>query len=182
MKIIYQGKTKNGLDIIIRYPQLGDEQEMCRYINDLSKEKTFVRFQGEEILFKDEINYLKSQLGKIEAKKAITLLVFTGNKLIAISDINMLDKTEKHLGLFAISVAKDFRGEGIGKLLIESVLKEAEKEISDLKIVTLDIYQGNLIAQNLYKESGFIKYGMLPNGVIRNNILEDRILMYKNVN
>lgn len=181
MKIVYQGKTKNGLDIIIRYLKEGDEKEMCKYINDLSREKTFVRFQGEEILLKDEIDYLNSQLKKVEAKKAITLLVFADNKLIAIADINMLDKTEKHLGALAISVAKDFRGEGIGKLLMELLLKEAEKELPGLKIVTLDVYQANSIAQNLYKEVGFIKYGMLPNGVTRNNTFEDRILMYKNI-
>jgi ribosomal protein S18 acetylase RimI-like enzyme len=181
MKIVYQGKTKKGLDVTVRYPQIGDEKEMCRYINDLSKEKTFVRFQGEEILLKDEVNYLNSQLKKIEAKKAITLLVFEGDNLIAIADINMMDKTEKHLGMFAISVAKDFRGEGIGKLLMEVLLKEAKQEIADLKIVTLEVYQMNSIAQNLYKEMGFIEYGMLPNGVIRNNTLEDRILMYKNI-
>jgi ribosomal protein S18 acetylase RimI-like enzyme len=181
MKIIHRGKTKTGKEIIVRYPQPGDEQEMCRYINELSREKTFVRFQGEEVLLKDELEYLNAQLRKVEAKKAITLLVFTDNKLIAISDINMLDKTEKHLGLFAISVAKDFRGEGIGKLLIELIIKEAQKEIADLKIVTLDVYQKNSIAQNLYTESGFVKYGILPNGVIRNDLLEDRILMYKNV-
>jgi ribosomal protein S18 acetylase RimI-like enzyme len=181
MKIIYQGKTKTGKAIIVRCPQLGDEKEMCKYINDLSKEKTFVRFQGEEVLFKDEINYLNSQLKKIEAKKAVTLLIFAGDKLIAIADVNMQDKTEKHLGALAISVAKDFRGEGIGKLLIELLLKEAEKELADLKIVTLDVYQANIIAQNLYKEVGFIKYGLLPNGVARNNTFEDRILMYKNI-
>jgi ribosomal-protein-alanine N-acetyltransferase len=181
MKIIYQGKTKKGLDIVIRYPKEGDEKLMCKYINDLSQEKTFVRFQGEEILLKDEINYLNSQLKKIEAKKMITLLVFAGNDLIAIADINMLDKTEKHLGALAISVAKDFRGEGIGKFLMELLLREAEKELVDLKIVTLEVYQANVIAQNLYKEFGFIKYGMLPNGVIRNNAFEDRILMYKNL-
>jgi ribosomal protein S18 acetylase RimI-like enzyme len=181
MKIIYQGKTNKGLDIVIRYPQLGDEKEMCNYINDLSQEKTFVRFQGEEILLKDEINYLNSQLKKIEAKKAITLLVFAGNDLIAIADINMLDKTEKHLGALAISVAKDFRGEGIGKFLMELLLREAEKELSDLKIVTLEVYQANVIAQNLYKEFGFVEYGRLPNGIMRNDIFEDGIYMYKNI-
>jgi RimJ/RimL family protein N-acetyltransferase len=181
MKIVYQGKTKNGLDILIRYPQVGDEQEMCRYINELSQEKTFVRFQGETISLENEANYLESQLKRIEAKTAITLFVFENNKLIAISDINMLDKTEKHLGVLAISVAKDFRGQGIGKLLMELLLKEAQKEIADLKIVTLDVYQANVVAQNLYKEAGFVEYGRLPNGVTRSNIFEDRILMYKNV-
>jgi ribosomal protein S18 acetylase RimI-like enzyme len=181
MQIVYQGKTKTGKQIIVRYPKEGDEKEMCRYINELSKEKTFVRFQGEEILLENEANYLVAQLERIKAKTAMTLFVFEGDKLIAIADINMLDKTEKHLGVLALSVAKNFRGEGIGKLLMDLLLKEAEKELSDLKIITLDVYQANVIAQKLYKELGFVEYGMLPNGVSRNNTFEDRILMYKNL-
>jgi len=181
MKIVYQGKTKKGLEILIRYPQFGDEQEMCRYINELSKEKTFVRFQGEETSLKDETDYLDSQLKKIEEKKAITLLGFNGNKLIAISGINMMDKTERHIGVLAISVAKDFRGKGAGELLTEVILKEAEKEITNLKIVTLEVYEANSVAQKLYQETGFVQYGRLPNGIMRNEAFEDAIFMYKNI-
>ena len=181
MKVNYQGKTKKGLDIIVRYPKEGDEQEMCRYINELSLEKTFVRFQGEVISLENEANYLSIQLKRIKDKKAISLFVFHDNKIIAIADINMLDKTEKHLGVLAISVAKDFRGDGIGTLLMELLLKEAKQEIADLKIATLDVYKANTVAQILYKQAGFVEYGILPSGVSRNNTFEDRILMYKNI-
>ena len=181
MRIVYQGKTKKGLDITIRYPQLGDQQEMCRYINELSQEKTFVRFQGETISLENEADYLSEQLKRIEDKKAITLFVLCDDKIIAIADINMLDKTEKHLGILGISVAKEFRGDGIGTLILELLLKEAEREIAELRIVTLDVYQANTVAQILYKQAGFAEYGVLPNGVSRNNTFEDRILMYKNI-
>ena len=181
MRIVYQGKTAKGLDIIVRYPQLGDETEMCRYINELSQEKTYVRFQGEEISLENETNYLSEQLKRIEARTATTLFVFKGDRLIAIADVNMLDKTEKHLGVLAISVAKDYRGDGIGTLLMQSLLKEALKALPELKIVTLDVYQANVVAQKLYKDAGFAEYGKLPNGVSRSNAFEDRILMYKNI-
>ncbi len=181
MEIVYQGKTKTGKEIIIRYPQIGDEKEMWRYINELSKEKTFVRFQGEEILFEDEKKYLSSLLKQIEEKKSITLLVFWSEKLVAISGINMRDKTEKHVGVFGISVAKGFRGEGIGKVLMERLFKEAKKAIPQLKIVTLEVYQKNSIAKRIYEGFGFKEYGLLPNGIMRDNAFEDAILMYKNV-
>lgn len=181
MKIVFQGKTKTGKEIIIRYPQKGDEEEMWRYINELSKEKTFVRFQGEEIILKDETDYLNSQLKKIGEKKSITLLCFHENKIIAISDINMRDKTEKHVGVFGISVAREFRNEGIGRILMEKVFEEAVKEIQDLKIVTLEVYSKNMIAKNVYERFGFIEYGLLPNGINRDNTFEDAILMYKNI-
>ena len=181
MKIVYQGKSKKGLDIVIRYPQKGDEKEMWRYINELSKEKTFIRFQGEEISFKDETDYLNLQLKQINDKKAITLLGFYENKLIAISGVNTRDKTEKHIGVFGISVAKEFRNEGIGRLLMEKVFEEAVKEITSLKIVSLEVYSKNTIAKRVYERFGFIEYGLLPNGVSRDNTFEDAILMYKNI-
>ena len=83
-KIVYSGKTKKGLEIVIRYPQKGDKKEMWRYINELSKEKTFVRFQGEEILFDEESKYLNNQLKKIADRKSVTLLGFSKNVLVAI--------------------------------------------------------------------------------------------------
>lgn len=180
MNIVYQSKTKSGKEIVIRYPEIGDEKEMCRYINELSREKTFVRFQGEEISLKDETEYLKSQIEKINEKKAITLLVFYQNKIIAISGINMMDKTEKHIGRLGISVAKDFRGEGIGKLLMKLILEKAKKEIPLLRIVVLEVYSTNGIARGMYKKLGFVEYGRLPNGIIRKDRFEDSILMYLN--
>ena len=181
MKTVFTGKTKTGKEIIIRYPKKGDEKEMWKYINQLSKEKTFVRFQGEEILLEDEENYLNSQLKRIEDKKSVTLLAFWGEELIAISGINMMDKTEKHIGIFGISVAKDYRNEGLGKLLMEIVFKQAKQEIPQLKIVTLEVYSKNSIAKRIYEGFGFKEYGLLPNGITRDNAFEDAILMYKNI-
>ena len=64
MKIVYQGKTKTGKEILIRYPQKGDELKLWEYINKLSKEKTFVRLQGEEVSKEDEAKYLNDQIGR----------------------------------------------------------------------------------------------------------------------
>ena len=46
-KIVHRGKTKKGLDIVIRYPVEVDVEMLLKYINSLSKECTFIRFQGE---------------------------------------------------------------------------------------------------------------------------------------
>lgn len=181
MKIVYQGKTKTGKEIVIRYSQKNNLIELLRFINELSKEKTFIRYQGEQETLDSETKYLNAKLEAIKNKKAVHLLVFHNNKLIAASDIHMMDKTEKHVGRLAISVSKDYRGEGIGKLLMELLLKEAEKEIQDLKIVILEVYSKNTIAKKVYERFGFIEYGLLPNAISRDNSFEDAILMYKNI-
>lgn len=181
MKIIYQETTKSGKEILIRYPEISDLDEMLRYINELSDEKTFIRYQGEHETFESEKKYLEGRLEAIKNKKAVHLLAFCNNQLIAATDVHMKDKTEQHVGILGISVARDFRGEGLGKLLMQLVLKEVEKEIRELKIVTLEVYSTNNVAQKIYQKFGFVKYGLLPNGITRDGNLEDAILMYKNI-
>lgn len=181
MKIVFQGKIKTKEDILVRYPEPNDVEEMLKYINGLSKERTFIRYQGEQETLESETKYLKSRLEAIGNKKAVHLLAFSNNKLVAATDIHMMDKTEKHVGIFGISVIKDFRGKGLGKLLMELILKEAKSKISDIKIVTLGVYSTNDIAKSLYKKLGFIEYGMLPNGITRGGKFEDAVLMYKNI-
>ncbi|MDO8571021.1 MAG: GNAT family N-acetyltransferase [Candidatus Daviesbacteria bacterium] len=180
-QIVFQGKIKNELDILVRYPQSGDAQQMCEYINTLSSEKTFILFQGEQTSLEDEQKYLDSQLKKFEDKKTTMLLVFNENKLIGISGIELKDKAEKHIGGFGISIAKDFRGKGIGTFLTDVVIKEAEKNLQGLKIIILGVFGDNKIAQGIYKKFGFLEYGNLPEGILHADVPVDHIYMYKKV-
>lgn len=180
-KIIFEGQTKDGKKYLIRYPQGGDAQAMTDYINALSKERTFIRYQGEEITLEDEAKYLQRQLEKIEQKLTIQLLVYLENQIIGISAIDMKDKTESHEGVFGISLARDFRGQGIGKTLMGLVIKEAEKNLSQLKLVTLGVFGDNPLAQEMYKKFGFKEYGRLPEGTKHLDQYVDHIYMYKKV-
>lgn len=180
-KIVYQGKTKKGNDIIIRYPNKDDAKTMCDYINILSRERTFIRFQGEEVSLENETKYLNSQLEKIEKKKAVLFLVFCNNQLIGISGIDMKDKTESHEGSFGISIAKEFRGEGVGKKLMELVLEEARNNLPQLKIITLGVFANNPLASVIYKKFGFKEFGTLPEGILHKGKYIDHIYMYKNL-
>ena len=104
-KIVFKGKTKSGKEIIIRYPSQDDLKEMWSYINALSLEKTFVRYQGEKISIAEEEKFLKDLLKKVNEKKNLTLVAFHNKKLIGISGVEMFDRVEKHIGLIGISIA-----------------------------------------------------------------------------
>ena len=180
-KIVFEGLSKKGNKIIIGYPTKDDAQIFCDYINALSREKTFVRFQGEEIKLEDEIKYVKTQLERIVKKQTVELLVFCNNKLIGISSIDMKDKTESHEGVFGISIAKDYRGEGIGKKFMQTVLEEAIKNIPQLRIITLGVFGDNPLAKSIYEKFGFKEYGRLPNGSLHKEKYVDHVYMYKSV-
>ena len=170
--------TINNKKIYFRYPVATDAKQMWEYINTLSKEQTFIRFQGEKISLKEEVTYLTEMLKKIKAKKAIKILAFCDKELIGISDINMQDKTEKHLGLFGITIKKQWRDKGIGKKLMEVTIKEAKHKLTGLKIIILSVFANNPKAIKMYQRFGFRKYGLLPKGAYLKDRYVDNINMY----
>lgn len=180
-KVVFEGSSSKGSKIIIRYPAKDDVGQMRDYINTLSKEQTFIRFQGEKVSLGHETKYLNDQIKRIIKKTTVELFVFCNNKLIGISSIDMKDKTESHEGVFGLSIAKEYRGEGIGTILMKIVLEEAERHMPQLKIVTLGIFDGNLIAKDMYEKFGFKEYGRLPKGILYKGKYIDHIYMYKNI-
>ena len=179
--VVHKGKTKKGVEIVVRYPKKDDVEELRKYINTLSKECTFIRFQGEQLTLKEEKKYLDNFLEKIEKNLAVKLLVFTGSKLIAVSDINPSDKIESHIGTFGITVATEYRNQGIGKILTELVLDEAKKNLKDLRIVILGVFANNPIAKIMYGKFGFVEYGNLPEGVKHKDKYVNHLYMYKKI-
>lgn len=181
-KVIFTGKTKQDREIVVRYPRFSDAERMLHYINELSQERTYVRHQGEQLSLKEEKSYLRFQLKKISEHLAIQLLVFFQDLVIGIASIEMHTYTERHTGIFSISVQKDFREEGIGSLLMELIIAEAVEHISELKIVTLLVFASNTVGYEIYKKAGFVEYGRLPEGIKRGkDLYEDGIFMYKMV-
>lgn len=167
--------------IIYRYPNKDDLKAVWEYINTISKEQTFILFQGEQITWEMEEKWLEGELKKIADRKAIQLFVFADNKLIGVSGISMKEKAEKHIGVFGITLAKNYRNKGIGTALMKNVLKEAKKNLIDLKIIILGVFENNPIARSLYEKMGFVEYGNLPKGIRHKGKFVDHIYMYKEI-
>jgi RimJ/RimL family protein N-acetyltransferase len=178
---IFNFKTKSGNTAILRYPKLTDASEMTNYINILSAEDTFITFSGESISYDDEYNYLDDQIKRIARGDVVKIICEVNGKMAGICDIyrNITGRRRSyHLGVFGISVAKEFRGEGIGYELARCTIAEAKKNITGLKIVTLSVYGPNAIAKSLYEKIGFKEFGRLPKGVWYRNDYIDEISMY----
>ena len=93
----------------------------------------------------------------------------------------MKDRTEKHEGVFGISLAEKHRGEGIGKILMEVTLTEAEMQLPNLRIITLGVFGHNQQALHMYKNFGFQEYGRLPQGTLHKGTYVDHVYMYKKI-
>lgn len=181
-KNIFDGQMKDGKKYIVRYAEIGDTQDMCKYMNTISQEQTYIRFQGEEITPKEECEYMENFIKKMDEHLSVKLVAICEGKIVGISDIKMNDKIASHEGVFGITVAKEYRGQGIGKRLMELVLQEAVKNIPQLRIVTLAVFGNNLTAYEMYKKCGFLEYGRLPEGIHHKGQYVDHVYMYKKVN
>ena len=81
----------------------------------------------------------------------------------------MLD--EAHI--VSIAVKSEFRGFGLGELLIIGAIEQAM--VMEIDIVTLEVRVSNRIAQNLYSKYGFNKVGVRKN--YYSNDHEDAVIM-----
>jgi len=178
-KVIYESVLGKDLHITIRYPNINDAKIMCDYINTLSKEKTFITYQGEEIKLKSEVEYLKSQLKRIDNHESVQLLLFVNEKLSGISSIDLKRRVEEHVGVLGISLIDIYRGKGLGTILMQTILEEAKKNLPKLRLVILEVMSINLRGIGLYKKFGFKEYANLPEGNKYKGQYVDVLSMYK---
>jgi ribosomal protein S18 acetylase RimI-like enzyme len=179
-RVIFEGMTAKGLPIVLRYPAGSDIHTLWQFINTLSKERTYILFQDTEISLDDETAWLARKLQAIERSEAVMLCAFTPDgQLMGSSEIDMGSGVRRHIGSFGIALAQEFRGQGVGELLMQTVIDESISRLRNLEIVTLEVFGNNPIGCNLYKKLGFVEYGRLPGGIIHRERAVDSVLMYK---
>ena len=181
MKVCAEGKTKSGKSYVIRTPELVDVESAHRYVNRISQERTFISFQGEEVSLEDEQRFIESAIQKQREGKGIKLFLVVEGEVMGISSIELMVRSESHVGIFAISIDQSLRGEGLGRKLMETVIEQAEKLLTDMHIIKLTVKAPNQVARDLYIKLGFKEYGLLPEGTRQNDELVDEVLMYKPV-
>lgn len=179
--IVAKGKSKTGRSFIIRYPGMDDIQDVCDYINKLSRERTYIRFQGEEISLEEESKYLKGRLSDISQHKSVHLFLIIDGKVHGVCGIDLFDKTENHIALLGLSVDQSVRGEGLGEILLRTTIEESRKHLTGLKIIRLEVKEPNFGAKKLYEKVGFKQFGYLPNGTSHQDSLTGEFFMYLEV-
>lgn len=178
-KVVFKGVSKKRKKFLVRYPTMDDLSQVHRYINAISSERTFMSFQGEQLSIEDEKKYLIDQLDRIKNKRGNLFVLDIDGVVRGVSGIEMNYDGLNHTGVFGLSIAKDIRGEGIGKQLMKVVLENAKNQLPKLKLLTLTAYANNDIGIKLYKAFGFKTFGQLPKGARYKDTFVDYIFMYK---
>lgn len=157
--------------IKIRKFEKFDIEKMIKIWNEVVEEGK--AFPQEEILtISNAFEFFNSQtycgIAENESNQILGLYILHPNNIGRCS----------HISNASYAVNSNFRGQGIGKLLVTDCLKQAS--IAGFKILQFNaVVASNLSAHHLYKELGFIKLGSIPNG-FRNKYseYEDIVLYY----
>lgn len=167
--------------IFIRHMEETDGTIMWKYINELSQEKTFVSFQGEEITIEEEEKHVADVLRKIQDHKIVKLLLFVNEELSGICEVGLMGRVHSHVGGLGLSLSKKVRGRGLGRLLIETTIKEATEKLTGLHMIELTVFATNHVAQKLYESCGFKEAGRVSEKIKHNGEFVDEIIMIKKV-
>jgi len=173
--------TKKGKLIKIVEPSMNRTNEILFFANKLVKEDTFLSFNpSKEITFEEEEKWLSAQIEKMKIGSSLLYWATCNDKIIASVDICRGNTCrDTHVGTIGLMIDIDFRGEGIGKFLLDHILKKARE--NNFKIVILSVFSDNVNALSLYRKMGFKQWGKLLSGLYRRGKFSDLIKMYKNL-
>lgn len=107
------------------------------------------------------------------------------NQIVAVCDARRdlsLKKQSVHIAQLGLTVAQDFRGEGLGEKMMGQTIELIPEYLPDIKLLNLSVFAENIAAIALYTKLGFQQYGVLPEGVYYQGQFIDHILMYRKFN
>lgn len=178
---IVEFTTKTGQTVLVRYPQWEDLLQLQTFINTLSAEDTYISFSGEQVSLEEEADFLLNWFKRIEFGDGVYLVAECDETIIGACGIERIESERargEHLSSFGLSVAKDFRGQGVGESLAKAAIEEARMKMNNLRIVKLTVFSENAPAVALYKKLGFLEIGRIPGAVKFHGEYQDRTEMY----
>ena len=86
-------------------------------------------------------------------------------------------KKSRHKGtLVGMYVAPEFRGAGVGKQLLASLIEEVRR-LDDMEQIKLSVTHTNVGARELYLRAGFVPFGVEKNGIKVDGVYYDKEYM-----
>ena len=163
--------------MVVRYPTQSDLGDMHEYINELSREDTFLSILGKTYTLEEEKDFLAMTLANI--KKGLTrhYAVFVNSEYAGNCEIERgKEHRQQHIGALGISLRKKYRGEGIGKNLFQMLI--AEGKDMKLRLLKLSCFENNPVALALYKKLGFQRVGVIPGAFAYKSEYIGEVIMY----
>lgn len=178
--ILKEFTTKSGKKAVIRPMEQADTEQLCSYINELSKEDTYILYSGEEINMEEEKDYVNTAIKNVQNGDSMHIVCEIEGKIVSSSSVERkkeYKKRTRHVVVLGISVAKEWRSEGVGSMIMQVLIDQA-KTMKDIMILELHVFSNNQVAMNLYKKFGFYEVARLPDQIYHRDEYVDLVTMY----
>lgn len=145
--------------VTIRTATPEDAQAVLSYTQEVMAEAPFLLTTREEFTktVEDQQQFLASYL---EHPHQLALLAEADGNVIGFLNFqNGHRKRIAHQGEMSMSLLRDWRGQGVGRAMVERLLVWAQVNLL-LEKVTLDVFSENQPAIALYERVGFVKEGI----------------------
>jgi len=150
--------TKDGRQFTIQKPTAVNAEEIIQFSKLLfaSTDQVLTTLDEYTITVENEMKWIDNLN---DAPNSLLLIAEMNNSIIGFLFFIANSKRKiSHTGEFGVSVHSKYQGLGIGKILIEALLKWASQN-AQIEKVYLQVFATNHNAIKLYKKLGFIEEG-----------------------
>jgi RimJ/RimL family protein N-acetyltransferase len=156
--------AKNGTKVLMTSPSPGDGKEL------LETMKLILAASRHTLTTLEEFTHTVEQeeqmiSGHLEHPDKLIITPKISGRIVGMLDFSIGRRNRiAHYGEFGMSILPDYQGIGIGRMMLEALLKWA-RENPRIETVRLRVHGKNLRAIALYEKCGFVTEGKQINGI-----------------
>jgi RimJ/RimL family protein N-acetyltransferase len=172
----------NGSRVTLRVLRWEDLDAILEFINNLVDEKqgnkksTLYTGFDRRVTREEEAEWLAQTLVAIAGESVINIVADIGGKIIANGDVTRgRYKDTHHHGHLGLTMISNYRGQGIGRRMIETLVRESRN--AGLRTLDTEFLAENETARRAYEKAGFKQAGIIPHKVFRNGRYFDGLVM-----
>jgi len=113
-----------------------------------------------------EAEWFARLYGRVQDGTSIAVVAEEGGRAVGMCGVDRKGEHRevRHIGVLGILVARDWRGRGIGRRLLEAAIERCRGRFERIE---LSVFASNEGARRLYRSVGFVAWGLEPGGVLR---------------
>ena len=172
----------SGKKVTLRALRWEDLDGLLMFINSLVNEKqgdkksTLYTGFDRKVTREEEVEWLAQTLVATEGETVINMVADIDGKIVANGDVTRgRYKDTHHHGHLGLTMISKYRGQGIGRRMIEALVRESRS--AGLKALDAEFLADNETARRAYEKAGFKQAGIIPHKVFRNGIYFDGLVM-----
>jgi len=167
---------RDGRKVVVRDLSPRENVEaLRRYYNALIEEGAPI-LACKKVSVAEEKKWLKRTMSEVREGKRISLVAQSGGRIVSISFASRDKLREEGNILLGIGVARDFRGAGLGCLMMKKIIELAKRRLKP-QLIYLTHLGSNKVARDLYDFLGFREVARLPNWTPYRDKRVDRVFM-----